>query len=350
MIKRRITGLALSFILLISSSKNVFADSKYNKELIDGDTSQISMTLNKKVFKNSDDIVLVNEDSLIDAISATPLAYKLNAPIITTEWIRMDDETIDYIKELGAKRVIIIGGLRSVSKTVERNLQNMGLEINRIYGDNRYETSMMIAEEMNNINKDISSLLIINKRSGLENALSIYSYAAKFNMPIVWSTDEDFEDIQRYIQEKNIENVYAIGSSEKFNHDIKNNIENIQMIKEINKFETNTPIIKEFQKSDIKKLYTVNADYGRDSNSTECISLGVVSAKENIPILISGKSLTYSQEKFIQKNNIKDLIQVGFETKDYSIVNILISKSFISASILIVLILIIVSRAFKYQF
>ena len=324
MIKRRITGLVLSFILLISSCENIFADSKYNKKLIDGDTKQISMTLNKDVFKKSDDIVLINENALIDAISATPLAYKLDAPIITTKSKKLDTETIDYIKELGAKRVTIIGGSRNVSKTIERNLQNIGLETNRIYGEDRYETSLMIAKEMNNINKDISSLLIINKRTGLENALSIYSYAAKFNTPIVWSTDDDFKSIKKYIK--------------------KNSIKNIKIIKELNKSDTNIQMIKELQKGEIKELYTINAE----SNNIGCISLGVVAAKENMPILVTGEYLSYSQEKFIQKNNIKDLIQVGYETKDYSIINILISKNFISASILIVLILIIVFRAFKY--
>ncbi len=344
MIKRRITGLVLSFILLISSCENIFADSKYNKKLIDGDTKQISMTLNKDVFKKSNDIVLINENGLIDAISATPLAYKLDAPIITTKSKKLDPETINYIKELGAKRVTIIGGSKNISKSIEKNLQNIGLETNRIYGEDRYETSLMIAKEMNNINKDIYNLLIINKGTGLENALSIYSYAAKFNTPIVWSNDNDFKSIKKYIKKNNIKNIYAIDSSERFTYDITNSIKNVQMIKEVNKSDTNIQMIKELQKGEIKELYTINAD----PNNIGCMSLGVVAAKENMPILVTGESLSYSQEKFIQKNNIKDLIQVGYETKDYSIINTLISKNFISASILIVLILIIVFRAFKY--
>lgn len=349
MIKRRLTGLILSFIILVSSSKNIFANSKYNKELIDGDTNQISITLNKKAFEKSDDIILVNEDSLIDAISATPLAYQLDAPIITTKWIKMDKETLKYIKELGSKRVIIIGGLKNVSKTVERNLENMGLEIQRIYGENRYDTSLMIAEEMKKIDKDVSKLLILNKRARIENSIALYSYAAKLNMPIVWSTDDDFKDIKKYIKKNNIEDIYAIGNSEKFTYEVTNSIKNVQMIKEINKSDTNTQMIKLLQRGDMKDIYTVNVEDDSIYNNTENISLGVVAAKENKPILITGESLSYSQEKFIKKNNIKNLIQVGLETKDYSIINTLVSKNFISASILIIFILLIIFRAFRYQ-
>ncbi len=36
---------------------------------------EISTELNKRAFKDSKEVILVNEESIVDSISATPLAY-----------------------------------------------------------------------------------------------------------------------------------------------------------------------------------------------------------------------------------------------------------------------------------
>lgn len=349
MIKKTISAISLSLLIFTSSALNIYADSKYNKSLIEGSSKEISMKLNKSVFEKADEAIFINEESLVDAISVTSLAYAKDAPIITTKWKNIDKKTLNYIEDLGVKKITIIGGLRAVSRTSERDLQEMGIEVERISGADRYETSLQVATELNKMN-DVSSIFVINSRAGLENALSIYSYAAQNNMPIIWSNDDDFKKTKSYIKKNNIEKVYAIGDSEKFTDEITKSIEGVELIKEINKSDTNTNLIKQMQKGDIKDIYAVNVTYGNRSDNTECISLGVVAAKQNIPIMISSENFTYAQEKFLDKNNIKDIIQVGTETKDYSVVNTLMSKSFISASILIALITLIVFRAFKYQF
>ena len=38
------------------------------------------------LLKKSDEAILINEDSIIDGISVTPLAYAKNAPIIPVKW------------------------------------------------------------------------------------------------------------------------------------------------------------------------------------------------------------------------------------------------------------------------
>lgn len=348
MIKKTISAVSLSLLIFTSSTLNIFADSNYKKELIEGKTREISMKLNKSAFKKADEAIIINEKSLVDGISATPLAYAKDAPIITTEWKKIDKKTIDYIKDLGVKKTTIIGGLKAVSKTSEKKLTDMGIEVERISGMNRFETAMEIASELDKI-KNVSEVYLINSRAGLENPLAIYANAAKQNIPILWSNDEDFTDTKKFIRKNKIEKVYAVGDSEKFVYEVKKSIDEVEVVKEINKSDTNIDTIKEVHKGDIKKLYTASVEYGNRSDASEYISLGVVSAKQNIPILITSGSFTYPQEKFIEKSNVKDIIQVGSEVSKYSIFNTLMSKNFIAAMILIVLLVIIVVRAFKYQ-
>ncbi|MBO3443034.1 cell wall-binding repeat-containing protein [Clostridium sp. CCUG 7971] len=352
MIKKTISAVSLSLLIFTSSTLNIFADSNYKKELIEGKTREISMKLNKSAFKKADEAILINEKSLVDGISATPLAYAKDAPIITTEWKKIDKKTIDYIKDLGVKKITIIGGLKAVSKTSEKKLTDMGIEVERISGTNRFETATEIASELNKIN-NVSEIYLINSRAGLENALSIYDKAAKQNTPILWFNDGDFKDTKFFIRKYKIKKVYVVGDSEKFVYEVENSKAkikaDIEVVKDINKFDTNIDTIKELHKGDIKKLYTASVEYGNRSNALEYISLGGVAAKQNIPILITSDSFTHPQEKFIEKSNVEEIIQVGSEVSKYSIFNTLMSKNFISAMILIVLLVIIVVRAFKYQ-
>lgn len=345
MIKKFTTILLISMLCFTSRGFESYAYGKYNTNLIKGNTREISMELNKSIFEKADEVFLINEDALVDGISATPLAYAKNAPIIPVKMNKLDNKTKDFFKQLEVKKITIIGGLKSVSQAIEDKLVEDGYEVKRIYGDDRYQTSIKIANELEKI-KSVKNLILINSSVGLENALGIYSYAAEKNMPIVWSDGKNFKSVKSYINKNKIEKVYAIGDSEDFHYNLNENINNVELIKEINKSTTNLNIIKNFQKNKTNKVYAINVDYGNYSESKEYISLGVVAAKQNIPILICEESLTKPQENYLDRNNIDILEQIGSKINDYSIYNTLMSKSFLYSMILIIVLIIMLIRVF----
>lgn len=345
MIKKFTTILLIIMLCFTSRGFKSCADGKYNTNLIKGNTREISMELNKSIFEKANEVFLINEAALVDGISATPLAYAKNAPIIPVKMDKLDNKTKDFFKQLEVKKITIIGGLKSVSKDIEDKLIEDGYEVKRIYGDDRYQTSLKIANELEKI-KSVKHLILINSSVGLENALGIYSFAAEKNMPIVWSDGKNFKSVKSYINKNKIEKVYAIGDSEDFHYNLNENINNVELIKEINKTTTNLNIIKNFQKYKNNKVYAINVDYGNHFESKEYISLGVVAAKQNIPILICEESLTKPQENYLDRNNIDTLEQIGRKINDYSIYNTLMSKSFLYSMILIIVLIIILIRAF----
>lgn len=345
MIKKTILTLLMG-ITVATTSISVYASENPKKVIINGSSKKISRELNEKAFKKADEAILINEDASIDAISATPLAYAKNAPIIPTSWKDMSKSTLDYIEDLGVKKITIIGGLKNVSKTIERDLTKKGIEVKRIYGDDRYETSKKIAKEMQKEVK-VSKAVLMSSTSGLENAIAISDFACKNNMPILWGKDDALKDTIKFINKQDYKEIYAVGNSERFTHDVEEGIENVNLVKEINKYETNIDSIKEDHKDkDIDTIYTVNMDYGNYADITKYLSLPVVAAKEDIPILVCNENFTYSQEKFIEQN-VDKIIEVGEEVGAYSIINILKGKSFIRVSILILLLIAIIIRGFK---
>lgn len=344
MIKKTAMILSVGLLALLPLN-DVYANSNYQKNLIKGSNQQISLKLNKSVFKKSDEAILINENASIDAISATPLAYSKDAPIITTEWKDLDKKTKDYIKDLGVKEIIIVGGLKNVSKTTELELIKMGIKVKRIYGDDRYETAIKIAKEMSK-QKKVTDVIFMSSTSGLENAISIAEYACKNNMPILWGKDDKLKGVIDFINKQNYNKVYAIGDSERFTYDVEHEVKNAKMIKEINKYETNIDLIKKIDNNNTKEIYTVNMDYGNYADITAYLSLPVVAAKQDIPILVCNENLTYSQQQFLNKN-VQNVIQVGQTVGSYSIINTLTTKSFIRVVVLIILLIIIAIRALK---
>ncbi len=105
--------------------------------------------------------MLVNDNSLADALSATPFAKAKGAPILLTESDKLDDRTEKEIKRLGAKDIYLIGGTAVLNKDIENKLKGNGLNVERINGKDRYETSLILANKLKDI-KDIKEVAVVN--------------------------------------------------------------------------------------------------------------------------------------------------------------------------------------------
>ena len=88
-----------------------------------------------------------DEGNFADGLASSVLAGALNGPILLTRTDSLPDPIIDIIGELGAQDAVLLGGLTAISDDVGDELEEMGLEVRRIGGSDRYETAAMIAEE-----------------------------------------------------------------------------------------------------------------------------------------------------------------------------------------------------------
>ncbi|MGV7535305.1 cell wall-binding repeat-containing protein, partial [Mycobacterium kansasii] len=88
----------------------------------------------------------------------------------------------NQIKKMGVKNVVIVGGEGVVTPNVENELKSMGLNISRLGGIDRYETSYLIAKEVAE-NIDIEGATVV---SGLDwhDALIASPASAIENKPI----------------------------------------------------------------------------------------------------------------------------------------------------------------------
>ena len=91
-------------------------------------------------------VVLVSGTGYADALSAAPLAAAYRAPLLLTAPQALPAAALAEIKRLQPHGVIIVGGAGAVSAGIATQLSQLGPQVTRLSGKDRYATSARIAE------------------------------------------------------------------------------------------------------------------------------------------------------------------------------------------------------------
>lgn len=239
--------------------------------------------------------ILVNADnSVADGLSASGLSGVLNAPILLTKKDIIPSETEKRLK--GVSKVYIIGQENSVSKIVENNLRSKNIEVTRLGGIDRIQTSYEVAKEMKRINPDIDEVFLVNGYKGEADAMSVSSVAVRDKSPIILT---DGNDIPFTISNKE---TYIIGLDAVMSNNIVTKV-NGTRLGGIDRFATNKIVIEKF--------YPNTNEFYISKGYVLVDALTVSPLAKNYPVVL----VHQGSDKSVVKNATK-LIQVGGMDKD----------------------------------
>ena len=142
--------------------------------------------ISKNSFETADTVVLANGLNSADALAGVPLAKAYNAPILLTTTPTLPTDTLNEIKRLKAKNVIILGGNGAISPNVEKILQNNGLTTERIAGGTRFETATKIAEKLAEKKGKKPTEIFFVYAYNFADALSASTVAAVKGAPVIY--------------------------------------------------------------------------------------------------------------------------------------------------------------------
>ncbi len=112
-----------------------------------------------------DTVILVNGDkNLSDGLSSSGLAGAINAPILLTKKSEIPKATLNRLdnKNLNVvKKVYIIGGYNTIENSVEKDIKRKGIQVERINGNNRIETSYNVAKKINEVSS-VKEVMLTN--------------------------------------------------------------------------------------------------------------------------------------------------------------------------------------------
>lgn len=186
--KLTVAALAVACIIPASvSSANIENVSRIAGE----DRIATSIEISKKMFNESDNVVLASGFNFADALSAGQLAAALNAPLILSK-DQLDIRTSDEIAKLKPKNMYIVGGENALSSNIEESVKSVVNDINveRLKGNDRYETSVKVMEKTKEF-VDAEYLLIASGKN-FPDALSATSFMADHKALMVLSDGNSY--------------------------------------------------------------------------------------------------------------------------------------------------------------
>ena len=306
---------AATLVAQTAMFSNAYASEiKLNEDKIVGKNRyETAIEVSKKGWPNgATNAVLVNDTSIVDALSATPFAKAKDAPILLTKKDTLNEETKQQLKTLGVKNVYIIGGEGVVSKKIEEQLKSENINTDRIQGLNREATSIEIAKRLDEINP-VKEVSVVNGYKGLADAVSIASISANENMPIILSgMDKISTEATEFIDNNKINKSYIVGGDSVVSSDLEKKLPNATRISGKNRKETNANVINTFfTAKEIDNLYIAKDGIQSENQLIDALSVGSLAAKTNSPVMIAGNDLDKSQIDLVNSKVFKTIAQVG---------------------------------------
>ncbi|MCC0646921.1 cell wall-binding repeat-containing protein [Clostridioides sp. ZZV15-6598] len=287
------------------------------KKLKGADRFETAVKISQSGWTKSDTVVIVNgEDrSMVDGLTATPLASVKNSPILLSSNDKLPQKTVEELKRLNPSKVIVIGGNNSMPNSVVEAIKgvNSKISVQRIGGDTRYQTSINIAKEIDKTNN--VSKLYIGAGNGEADSLSIASLAGKEKTPIVLTQKDGVDnEAEQFIKSNKVSNVYFIGGVEKISNKaieqvgkIANKDVSKNRIAGQNRQETNAKVIDKFySQSKLDGIVVANQD-----KLIDALAVGPLAAKNNSPVVLATNTLDKSQEASLKNKNSSKLFEVG---------------------------------------
>lgn len=274
---KKILLMLLISVLVIYNMTPLSYGSNLTQRLAGDDRYSTAIEISRHGWQQAaENVVLATGEDFPDALCAAPLARQLNAPILLTGKSSLDPRVESEIKRLGAKNIFIIGGQGVISKTIEEKLASQGLTVKRLYGNDRYETSLAVAKYSGAV---FSKEIVIATGDDFPDALSIAAIAAKKAMPIILTYKSALpEKVKEYINEQGITKAYIIGGTGVISESIKDSLPAPYRISGKDRYATNLAVIREFAGDlDFTYTYLATGNYYPDALAGSALAPGTSS-------------------------------------------------------------------------
>lgn len=288
--------LALTLAMSMLAPANVLASSEHR---ISGQ-SRFDTAVELAKLTKSDTAVVMNYQKFPDAITATKVAAA-HSPIYFTAKDRMDGKTLYTILNKH-KKVVIVGGEGSVSKTVENQLS--GLDIKRVDGANRYDTN---AKGLTNTEK-----LIVVSGEQFADALVTSSISKKIRADVALTQKNKVPNgLKNYLKNnKGIKKIFIIGGKASVSPKVENELQSytnadVSRVSGYDRYETSERL------ADLVKnpKYTiVNGEQFADN-----LLASPFSQRENRSIILTKRTKHSNYVMNVFKN--KDYVVIGGENQ-----------------------------------
>ncbi|WP_335870573.1 N-acetylmuramoyl-L-alanine amidase [Bacillus sp. 2205SS5-2] len=286
--------------------------------LVGDDRIQTAIKVSQKLYpegfksdKKKKIVVLTTAYQFADALSVGPLAAQLdNAPILLTNESYLNSEVEQEIKRLDADSITIIGGNKAISQDTEKKLENMGLDVTRLGAKDRYQTNILINEQLEEVEG-----VFIASGTNFADALGVAPIAAANNWAILL-TDKNHmnEDALKFISGKQVK---VLGGESAISASVEKAIKQqigstkVERLAGKDRYQTLATILREFS----SVLDSSQLAVSTGTNFPDALTASALSVKSGSLLILVGNEINPHIYDFIldyrPTNNVSEVIKVG---------------------------------------
>ena len=188
--------------------------------------SETAAQVAAKGWESSETAILTTAWNYPDALAASAIAGTEDCPILLTETESLPTATLNELVSLGVKHVAIMGGTAAVSNDVEKAVQAIGIETERVSGETREDTSVKAMARVAESNPNFDTVIVAYGYN-FPDALAISPYAYAASAPIVlthWDNQLDDATVAAIKSYDNVKNVIIVGGTAAVSDSVKDQL------------------------------------------------------------------------------------------------------------------------------
>lgn len=234
--------------------------------------------------------VIATGSNFPDALSATPLAYRVGGPLLLTTPNTLPDTVKKELIRLGVEEVFLVGGKGAISDTVKTQLEKMKITVTRLSGADRFETSVKIADE---IGAERGTVVVATGKT-FADALSIAPIAAQLEMPILLTNKDSIpSSVTNFVKGWGVDETYVIGGTGAISDATAKKLPGMKRISGKDRYATNSQIIDRFI-DEIDPFFTFVAT---GTNYPDALAGSALAAQYFSPVVLTDPKTANSATK-----------------------------------------------------
>ncbi len=275
---------------------------------IAGDTRyETAVSVAKKGWPSgADTVILASGENWPDSLTAGPLSYQLDAPLLLTNSQSLPTVVAKAITSLAPENVIVLGGEAAVTSAVATAAADAaGIErsaVERIAGDDRYETAALMAERLG---VTPGAGVTIVSGEAFPDAVSASAFSAMRGMPILLTPASSLSaSTSKFITEHSTEVTSAVivGGSAAVSDSVKTTLASKLKVSRVygaNRYATNVAVVKKYWPTgDITPYAATGKDF------PDALAAGPLAAKNGEPVMLFGwRYLDKTSREFVMHRN-----------------------------------------------
>ncbi len=173
------------------------------KRIYGDDRFETNLAILKEANVNNEDILVCSGYGFADSLSASASGR----PILLVG-DSLSNEQMTFLKGISGRRYTIIGGYKTISGSIENWFKSMGNTV-RVFGSDRYETSVAIAKYFFNGPKSV----VLSYGDNFPDGLCGGVLAEKRGAPMILINENNLEYAREYVKANAIKDLLVLGGS-----------------------------------------------------------------------------------------------------------------------------------------